>query len=147
MGVFTFVCRCSDEEWTAKQLNGELESSAGSTYDLQRKLVQAALSADSSGAVQSSFSYVTPSSAVFQVSLFIEFFVFWIYIYLLSSCLGIIIVFWSNVERYNNCCKACNIGVFSFGFRIYHAGIIVLYLRCFTTISCVVKIRIFIILV
>ncbi|CAI9766445.1 unnamed protein product [Fraxinus pennsylvanica] len=67
MGVFTFVCRSSDEEWTARQLNGELESTAGSTYELQRKLVQAALSADSSGAVQSSFSYVTPSSAVFQV--------------------------------------------------------------------------------
>ncbi|XP_022842788.1 60S acidic ribosomal protein P3-like isoform X2 [Olea europaea var. sylvestris] len=67
MGVFTFVCRSSDDEWTAKQLNGELESSAGSTFELQRKLVQAALSADSSSAVQSSFSYVTPSSAVFQV--------------------------------------------------------------------------------
>ncbi|XP_022842790.1 60S acidic ribosomal protein P3-like [Olea europaea var. sylvestris] len=67
MGVFTFVCRSSDDEWTAKQLNGELESSAGSNFELQRKLVQAALSVDSSGAVQSSFSYVTPSSAVFQV--------------------------------------------------------------------------------
>ncbi|KAI3443439.1 hypothetical protein Pfo_000104 [Paulownia fortunei] len=67
MGVFTFVCRGSGSEWSAKQLNGDLEASAGCTFDLQRKLVQAALSADSSGAVQSSFSYVTPSSAVFQV--------------------------------------------------------------------------------
>ncbi|KAK4478918.1 hypothetical protein RD792_014425 [Penstemon davidsonii] len=67
MGVFTFVCRESGDEWLAKQLNGDLEASASSTFDLQRKLVQAALSADSSGAVQSSFSYVTPSSAVFQV--------------------------------------------------------------------------------
>ncbi|CAA0843059.1 60S acidic ribosomal protein P3-2 [Striga hermonthica] len=67
MGVFTFVCRSSGEDWTAKQLNGELEASAGSTFELQRKLVQAALSSDSSGAVQSSFSHVTPSSGVFQV--------------------------------------------------------------------------------
>ncbi|XP_011094078.1 60S acidic ribosomal protein P3-like [Sesamum indicum] len=67
MGVFTFVCKGSGAEWSAKQLNGDLEASADSTFDLQRKLVQAALSADSSGAVQSSFSYVTPSSAVFQV--------------------------------------------------------------------------------
>ena len=67
MGVFTFVCRCSGKEWTAKQMNGDLEESAASTYDLQRKCVQSALSADSSGGVQSSFSYVTPSSGVFQV--------------------------------------------------------------------------------
>ncbi|KAL0410302.1 UNVERIFIED_CONTAM: 60S acidic ribosomal protein P3-1 [Sesamum latifolium] len=67
MGVFTFVCKGSGAEWSAKQLNGDLEASADNTFDLQRKLVQAALSADSSGAVQSSFSYVTPSSAVFQV--------------------------------------------------------------------------------
>ncbi|XP_057807437.1 LOW QUALITY PROTEIN: 60S acidic ribosomal protein P3-like [Salvia miltiorrhiza] len=66
MGVFTFVCRESGSDWTAKQLNGELEASADSTFGLQRKLVQAALSSDS-GAVQSSFSYVTPKSAVFQV--------------------------------------------------------------------------------
>ncbi|XP_073043419.1 LOW QUALITY PROTEIN: large ribosomal subunit protein P3z-like [Primulina eburnea] len=67
MGVFTFVCRESGAAWSAKQLNGELEASADCTFTLQRKLVQAALSADSSGGVQSSFSYVTPSSAVFQV--------------------------------------------------------------------------------
>ncbi|GAA0149661.1 hypothetical protein Leryth_008786 [Lithospermum erythrorhizon] len=66
MGVFTFVCKESGKEWTAKQLKGDLEASAGSTFELQRKLVQSALSEDS-GAVQSSFSYVTPSSAVFQV--------------------------------------------------------------------------------
>ncbi|KAF9586924.1 hypothetical protein IFM89_039796 [Coptis chinensis] len=45
---------------------GDLEASASSTFELQRKLVQAALSADSSGGVSSSFSLVTPS-AVFQV--------------------------------------------------------------------------------
>ncbi|KAH6777337.1 60S acidic ribosomal protein family [Perilla frutescens var. frutescens] len=66
MGVFTFVCRESGSDWSAKQLNGELEATADSTFALQRKLVQAALSTDS-GAVQSSFSYVTPKSAVFQV--------------------------------------------------------------------------------
>ncbi|GAB4861082.1 hypothetical protein Ancab_040062 [Ancistrocladus abbreviatus] len=67
MGVFTFVCRKSGGDWSAKQLSGELEASAPSTFDLQRRLVQAALSTDSSGGVQSSFSFVTPSSAVFQV--------------------------------------------------------------------------------
>ncbi|PIA43883.1 hypothetical protein AQUCO_01800134v1 [Aquilegia coerulea] len=67
MGVFTFVCRSSGNEWNAKQLSGELEASASSAYDLQRKLVQAALSQDSSGGVSSNFSLVTPSSAVFQV--------------------------------------------------------------------------------
>jgi large subunit ribosomal protein LP1 len=53
--------------WTAKQHEGDLEASASSTYDLQRKLVQTALSADSSGGVQSSFSLVSPTSAVFVV--------------------------------------------------------------------------------
>uniref|UniRef100_A0A6M2EGS6 60S acidic ribosomal protein P3 n=1 Tax=Populus davidiana TaxID=266767 RepID=A0A6M2EGS6_9ROSI len=68
MGVFTFVCRSSSNEWSAKQISdGNIEASASSTFELQRKLVQSALSAESSGAVQSSFSYVTPSSAVFQV--------------------------------------------------------------------------------
>ncbi|TYI24718.1 hypothetical protein ES332_A05G004100v1 [Gossypium tomentosum] len=42
MGVFTFVCRSKGGEWSAKQLEGEIESSAASTYELQRKLVQAA---------------------------------------------------------------------------------------------------------
>ncbi|KAI3440112.1 uncharacterized protein J3R85_003967 [Psidium guajava] len=67
MGVFTFVCRSSGGEWTAKQVSGDLEASAASTFELQRKLVQSAYATDSSGGVQSSFSLVTPSSAVFQV--------------------------------------------------------------------------------
>ncbi|XP_031474481.1 60S acidic ribosomal protein P3 [Nymphaea colorata] len=67
MGVFTFVCRSNGGDWSAKQLSGDLEGSASSTFDLQRRLVQAALSCDSSGPVQSSFSLITPSSAVFQV--------------------------------------------------------------------------------
>ncbi|KAJ7979428.1 60S acidic ribosomal protein P3 [Quillaja saponaria] len=67
MGVFTFVLRSSGDEWTAKQYSGDIEASAPSTFELQRKLVQSVLASDSSGGVQSSFSYVTPSSAVFQV--------------------------------------------------------------------------------
>ncbi|KAG6516097.1 60S acidic ribosomal protein P3-like [Zingiber officinale] len=67
MGVFTFVCRTSGGEWSAKQLSGDLEASAASTFDLQRRLVQAVLGVDASGGVQSSFSLVSPSSAVFQV--------------------------------------------------------------------------------
>ncbi|KAL5549349.1 hypothetical protein UlMin_004580 [Ulmus minor] len=67
MGVFTFVCKKSGGDWCAKQFEGELEASASSTYELQRKLVQTALSSDSSGGVQTSFSTISPSSAVFQV--------------------------------------------------------------------------------
>ncbi|KAF3794593.1 60S acidic ribosomal protein P3 [Nymphaea thermarum] len=67
MGAFTFVCRSEGDEWSAKQLSGGIEASASSTFDLQRRLVQAAFASDSSGPVQSSFSLVTPSSAVFQV--------------------------------------------------------------------------------
>ncbi|KAK8939130.1 60S acidic ribosomal protein P3-1 [Platanthera zijinensis] len=67
MGVHTFVCRNSGGVWKAKQLTGDLEGEASSTFDLQRSLVPAAAAVDSSGGVQSSFSFVTPSSAVFQV--------------------------------------------------------------------------------
>ncbi|KAI4344437.1 hypothetical protein L6164_011666 [Bauhinia variegata] len=67
MGVFTFVLRKSDGEWSAKQLSGDIEASASSTFDLQRRLVNCVLAVDNSGPVQSSFSLVSPSSAVFQV--------------------------------------------------------------------------------
>uniref|UniRef100_J3KXZ7 60S acidic ribosomal protein P3 n=1 Tax=Oryza brachyantha TaxID=4533 RepID=J3KXZ7_ORYBR len=67
MGVYTFVCRSSGDEWTAKQLKGDLEASAATHYELQRRLVAAASAADSAAGVQSSFAMVTPSSAVFQV--------------------------------------------------------------------------------
>eukprot|EP00252_Welwitschia_mirabilis_P013394 TRINITY_DN29480_c0_g1_i1.p1 TRINITY_DN29480_c0_g1~~TRINITY_DN29480_c0_g1_i1.p1 ORF type:complete len:120 (-),score=26.26 TRINITY_DN29480_c0_g1_i1:438-797(-) len=66
MGVYTFICKSSGGSWTAKQYSGDLEGSADSTYDLQRSLVSEAQKAEE-GPVQSSFSYVTPSSAVFQV--------------------------------------------------------------------------------
>ncbi|KAF6141771.1 hypothetical protein GIB67_027949 [Kingdonia uniflora] len=66
MGVFTFVCKNSGGEWSAKQHSGDLEASSSCTYELQRKLVKAAL-ANESGGVQSSFSWISPSSAVFQV--------------------------------------------------------------------------------
>ncbi|XP_066377610.1 large ribosomal subunit protein P3 [Miscanthus floridulus] len=67
MGVYTFVCRNSGGEWTAKQHSGEIEASAATPYALQRALVAAASAADSASGVQSSFSMVTPTSAVFQV--------------------------------------------------------------------------------
>ncbi|KAL1348590.1 hypothetical protein HN51_024571 [Arachis hypogaea] len=67
MEVFTFVLRKSGAEWTVKQHSGDIEDSASSTYDLQRKLVNATRATDSSGAVQSSFSFVSPSSVIFQV--------------------------------------------------------------------------------
>lgn len=87
MGVFTFVCKGSGDEWSAKQHKGDLEASASCTYDLQRKLVQAALASDSSGGVQSSFSFITPSSAVFQVKnlmgpfYFMVLSIFWIWVF------------------------------------------------------------------
>ncbi|EOX94993.1 60S acidic ribosomal protein family [Theobroma cacao] len=67
MGVFTFVCKSSSEEWTAKQLEGELEGFAASTYELQRKLVQCVAAVDSSNCITSSFSLITPNFTVFQV--------------------------------------------------------------------------------
>ncbi|TVU07720.1 hypothetical protein EJB05_41087 [Eragrostis curvula] len=67
MGVYTFVCRNSGGEWTAKQHSGEIEASAATTYELQRQLVAAASAADSASGVQSSFAMVSPNSAVFQV--------------------------------------------------------------------------------
>ncbi|KAK7246027.1 hypothetical protein RIF29_40884 [Crotalaria pallida] len=69
MGVFTFVLRSSGGQWNAKQYEGDIEASASSTFDLQRLLVKAALAVDSSGGVQSSYSPISPSSAVFQFRL------------------------------------------------------------------------------
>ncbi|GAU35938.1 hypothetical protein TSUD_69710 [Trifolium subterraneum] len=69
MGVFSFVLNKSGSEWTAKQYSGDIEASADSTFEIQRKLVQAALAVDSSGGVQSSYSPVSPTSAVFVVHL------------------------------------------------------------------------------
>ncbi|XP_026442933.1 60S acidic ribosomal protein P3-2-like [Papaver somniferum] len=69
MGVFTFVCKSKDGVWSAKQYNGDIEASADSTYDLERKLVKEVLSRDSSGAVQSYFSLVSPTSGVFEVKI------------------------------------------------------------------------------
>ncbi|KAL9236895.1 hypothetical protein vseg_011509 [Gypsophila vaccaria] len=67
MGVYTFVCKKTGKEWSAKQHDGDLEGSADSDHKLLSQLVQTALSSGDSGAVQSSFSFVTPSSAVAQV--------------------------------------------------------------------------------
>eukprot|EP00249_Psilotum_nudum_P003615 c17079_g1_i1 orf=488-859(-) len=69
MAVFTFVCRLSGGTWTAKQHAGQsnLQDSASSAFELQRKLNNLALLTAGSGPVSSSFSYVTPTSAVYQV--------------------------------------------------------------------------------
>ncbi|KAI3877247.1 hypothetical protein MKX03_016051, partial [Papaver bracteatum] len=66
MEVYTFQCHSSDGVWSGKQYNGELEASAESTYYLQRKLVKQVHAHDSSREVRSSFSLISPSSAVFQ---------------------------------------------------------------------------------
>jgi len=69
MAVFTFIVKHSGGTWTAKQHGGEadLEASSASTWELQRKLTNLALTAAGSGAVSSSFSLITPTSAVAQV--------------------------------------------------------------------------------
>lgn len=97
MGVFTFVCRSKGGEWSAKQLEGEIESSAASSYELQRKLVQAAAACDSSGGVTSSFSVVTPNSAVFQVFFFFE--CPFVVIYII--CLFRYEIYWKKAKCWN----------------------------------------------
>ncbi|KAI5075173.1 hypothetical protein GOP47_0009249 [Adiantum capillus-veneris] len=67
MAVFTFVCRHEDGTWSAKQQSGDLEGSADSAFELQRHLSKLAFSSAGSGGISSSFSYITPSAAVFQV--------------------------------------------------------------------------------
>lgn len=69
MAVFTFICRLSNGTWTASQHGGDagLEGSASSPFDLQRQLTKLAVSTAGPASVSSSFSYVTPASAVYQV--------------------------------------------------------------------------------
>lgn len=69
MAVFTFVVRQLGDTWMAKERGGEagLEASAASTWELERKLTALALSSAGRGAVSSSFSLITPTSAVAQV--------------------------------------------------------------------------------
>lgn len=69
MAVYTFVCRLSGGTWTAKQTAGDegLESSASSPYELRQKLSSLALATAGSGGLSSSFSLITPSTAVAQV--------------------------------------------------------------------------------
>jgi large subunit ribosomal protein LP1 len=70
MAMFTFVVRFASETWMAKQIGdqSDLEGSASSTWELQRKLTNLALTVAGSGVVSSSFSFVTPTFAVTQVS-------------------------------------------------------------------------------
>ncbi|KAF5199477.1 Transcription factor bhlh [Thalictrum thalictroides] len=59
--------RSSGSEWSAKQTKGgDIEASASSTKDLEKKLVQACLSRYS-GVVSTFFGFCTPSSAVCEV--------------------------------------------------------------------------------
>jgi large subunit ribosomal protein LP1 len=72
MAVFTFIAKESGGTWIAKQFGGEhsLEETASSTFELQRKLVNLALQTAGSNTVSSSFSVITPTSAVAQVLFF-----------------------------------------------------------------------------
>jgi large subunit ribosomal protein LP1 len=70
MAAFTFIVRQSDGIWTAKQHGGgagALETSSASTWELQRKLTSLALASGGTGAVSSSFTLITPTSAIAQV--------------------------------------------------------------------------------
>ncbi|CAM6011401.1 unnamed protein product [Sphagnum balticum] len=70
MAMLTFVVRFASGTWTAKQIGvqSDLEGSTNSTWELQRKLTNLGLTAAGSGIVSSSFSFVTPTSVVAQVS-------------------------------------------------------------------------------
>ena len=71
MVAFTFVCREQSGSWSATRYSeeeGDLEADADSTYELQGKLYQLALQNSSGGGVRTSFSLISPSSAVYQVS-------------------------------------------------------------------------------
>ena len=70
MVAFTFVCREKKGSWSATRLSeeeGDLEADADSTYELQSKLYQLALENSSGGGVRTSFSLISPHSAVYQV--------------------------------------------------------------------------------
>lgn len=71
MGAFSFICKKKGAEWSAKcrsEGHDELEASAGDQYALERKLRQLAIDNSQGGAVSTSFNYVTPTAAVFVVS-------------------------------------------------------------------------------
>ncbi|BFI29892.1 hypothetical protein MPTK2_3g07010 [Marchantia polymorpha subsp. ruderalis] len=71
MAVFTFIVKKSGESWSAKQHAGEhnLESSAPSAFELQRKLTNLALETGGPNSVSSTFSMITPTAAIYQVVL------------------------------------------------------------------------------
>ncbi|KAG6551318.1 hypothetical protein Mapa_007104 [Marchantia paleacea] len=71
MAVFTFIVKKSGDSWSAKQHAGEhnLESSASSAFDLQRKLTNLALETAGPNPVSSTFSMITPTAAIYQVVL------------------------------------------------------------------------------
>jgi large subunit ribosomal protein LP1 len=70
MAVLTFVVRFAFGTWMAKHIGdqSDLEGNASSTWELQRKLTNLALTAVGSGVVSSFFSFVTPTSDVAHVS-------------------------------------------------------------------------------
>ncbi len=72
MPTFTFICKESDGSWAAERYTSKddqekLSAEAASTSELQSTLRNLALSSGGAGAVQTSFSFITPQSAIFQV--------------------------------------------------------------------------------
>ena len=70
MVAFTFILREKKGSWSGTRFaeeEGELEADASSSYDLQQKLYQLALEASSGGGVRTSYSTISPHSAVYQV--------------------------------------------------------------------------------
>lgn len=70
MVAFTFILREKKGNWSAircSEEEGELQADADSTYDLQQKLYQLALQNSSGGGVKTSFSTISPKSAIYQV--------------------------------------------------------------------------------
>eukprot|EP00897_Mesotaenium_endlicherianum_P002730 jgi/Mesen1/2485/ME000159S01608 len=72
MPVFMFICKQEGGSWTAKQFKSEgdadLTAEGSDTRDLGRKLVNLAVENSSGGGVTSFFSYVSPSSGVYEVN-------------------------------------------------------------------------------
>lgn len=71
MVAFTFICREKKGSWSASRYSeeeGELEADAESSSELQSKLYDLALENSSGGGVKTSFSLISPHSAVYQVS-------------------------------------------------------------------------------
>eukprot|EP00210_Caulerpa_lentillifera_P006085 g5813.t1 len=66
--VFSFICTSAKKGWTAKCCNNDdiSEVSADDRWSLEKQLKQEAISHSSGGGISSTFSWVTPKTAICQ---------------------------------------------------------------------------------